>query len=757
MKQILISILIICCATGLASAGWDGNGNPEYPNTGYVTVSSSHIDGTGAADEDYSVYYDTDGNTVYYHFSGYGSITNGYLARGYYCADASETLLYQAHASGNPTASGSIDFSSSTNHRAKTVANTLSEGHSATSSMIMRVSPTSGSGYNVTGNTCGVTWIKLYVDDLLIDVTNLDVNGSSYSMDIFNNIGYKIIFSDYHTYEFTCTGDEEYDRDLCDYYTLNLLDNCGNPLIEPYTTIFRDMTEIIYEGSDNPIKLNIPNTVLVGDYLNIIIDTTDGGVQYNDYVTLAEYDLYHPMISWNMNIHIIDDSTSTDIAGANVILSQTCSIDLPNMKNVITPTSGHALFTGLSNSNMAISVTKTGYNDYSKTITVGSIFNAWSTGGSFTVYMNSTTENSTDDYQNGTHVDTSADGTGEETLPENHGYGCGVYFKNTDGVITDTINDTDPHVDMYYWIKGSDATLKFQHQINTYWYTDEEYSVSNNTFEYRRILNGNFSDYTSAYRGYIYNATQDCNSIQRLYVINQTYEAETDYENLTAHCWIKNKLSGNEIDYRSNIKCVIYANSTNTSLLDITVHFMNQSTEVDSIILNWADFVSGSPKWYYTWYPDYNYESGYNYTLNITGFDRHQLDTDEVWTADIIGNTLTVYVKDNHNAPLAYSTVFVQGWGSSALDSSTDISITGLSDGNVQYKATKSGYLSSSWSNTTLDGSDESVTCIMVQSATESVTGYKLKDSEIKEFFIPLMYMLLIMILIGGLMNAAKK
>jgi len=758
MKNIIIGLLIICCATGMVSAGWDGNGNPEYPNTGYAGCTAHSTDGEGIITT-YSTYYDASGNTVHYRFFGHGYWSGNYGVWGYYSYGSTDTQLFVAinHPSSSNSASGSASVSSSTNHRCKTVANTYNAGDNALSSVYMYVSPTAITDYYINGSTCGVTWAKLYVDNKLIDVTNLDVNGSSYSMNIYNNVSYKIIFSDYHEYEFICDGGEEYDRDLCDYYTINLVDNCANLLIDPYTTIFRDMTEIIYEGSDNPIRLNVPNTVLIGDYLNIIIDTTDGGVQYNDYVSIITQDLYHNFVAWNMNIHVVDDNTDADISDANVVLSQDCSIDLPNTKNALTTATGYAMFTGLSNSNMGVTVTKTGYNAYSNTISVGSIFNCWSTGGSFTVYMNSTTGNSTDDYQNGTHVDTSADGTGEETLPEEQTWGCGVYFKNTDGIITDTINDTDAYVDMYWWVKGCNATLKFQTQLYTYWYTDKEYSVSNNTYEYRRILNANFSDYTNAYRGYIYNSSCNCNCIQRLYVVNQTYEDETDYENLTAHCWIKNKLSGNEIDYRSQVKCVIYANSTNSSLMDITAHFMNQSTEVDSIVLNWADFSSGSPKWYYTWYPTYEYESGYNYTLNITGYDEYQLDTDEVWTADIIGNTLTVYVKDNHDTALPYSTVFVQGWGSSALGSSALISISGLSDGNVQYKATKSGYLSSAWSNITLDGSDESVTCILVQSATESVTGYKLKDHEIKEFFIPLMYLLLIMILLGGLMNAAKK
>jgi len=213
---------------------------------------------------------------------------------------------------------------------------------------------------------------------------------------------------------------------------------------------------------------------------------------------------------------------------------------------------------------------------------------------------------------------------------------------------------------------------------------------------------------------------------------------------------MKNKLSGNEIDYRSDIKCVIYANSTNSTLLDITANFHNGSTLVDSIVLNWAYFVTGSPILYYVWYPDYEYVSGYNYTLNITGFNSYQLDTDECWTADIIGNTLTVYVKDNAGTPIRYSTVFIENWGSIATGSSTFARVTGLPDADIQYKATKGGYISSGWDTVTLSGADKSVTCILVEIAETSVIGQKMSDENIKSIFIPLMYILFIFMILGA-------
>jgi hypothetical protein len=386
---------------------------------------------------------------------------------------------------------------------------------------------TLNTGESISGDICNIDWVKLQYYNSSGGYEYMDylntTGASEYEfLDLYNDSLYRLNFSNGHTYEFASNVTSIYNYiDLCEFYELNLLDNCANLLIDPTTSIFRDTSELIYYGNDNPVQLQIGTTVNESDFLDIIIWTCDGAVMYSDYVETIEKDLYHPSISWNMDVHVIDDNTGADISGAQVALSQNCYIgDAP--PNTLTY-SGHAHFTGLSNNNMGISVTKTGYNIYSNTITVGSIFNCWSSGGRVTISLNATTGNSTDDFNNGTHDDTPADGEGEETLPDNHAWGCGVYFKNTDGKIVGSILDTDAYVDMYYWTKGCDATLKFQSQIYTYWYTDLEYSVSNNTYEYRRILNANFSDHTNSYRGFIYNETCDCNDIQILRVLNETY------------------------------------------------------------------------------------------------------------------------------------------------------------------------------------------------------------------------------------------
>lgn len=787
MKQIIIIGLFICilisptvyCATSTSNS-FNGNGLPEYPNEGYIFVSASDsgaIPCTPAGIT--SSTYDTSGNTVNYYVKSSisASVAVDYIGGGYYgykvegvSKKSGVTIHSQfgecGYISGNPwgtcsrTGTFTEDLNTITNYNFRAQYSAIPSGsptgaYSVSDNIAVLI--TTNTTHQISGDTECVTEVSLYYNGNLVE-TNYSVGTNDHYTfkNLLNGGNYKLIFSDAHEYEFNPTSDTVYDYDACRYYTLNLLDNCANPLNNPYTTIFRNTDDLIYDGYDNPISLLIGTDVNIADCLDIIIWTCDGNIMYTDYAEEIEKDLYHPTIAWFLDVHVVDDNTGADISQAKVVKSQDCSIILPNIGYIFTNTGGHAIFGGLSNSGIGLTVEKDGYNSYSGSIGIGDCFNCQSEGAVVTIEMNSTTGESTEEFNNGTHNDSTADGTGGETLPDNHSWGCGVYFKNVDGNIVGSIQDTDAHVDMYYWIKGCNATLKFQSQIYTYWYTDQEYSVSNNTFEYRRIYNADFSDHTISYRGFIYNETCECNDIQILRVLNNTYEEETHYENLTSHCWIWDKLSGNEIDYRSDIMCVIYANSTNSTLLNITAYFMNGTNMVDSKVLNWADFVTGSPKWYYTWYPDYEYVSGYNYTLNITGFDGYQLDTDEVWTADIIGNTLTVNVKDNYGTPLQYSTVFIEGWGSIATGSNIYSEVTGLPDGNVQYKATKSGYIASSWDTVTLAGANEEVTCVLVAAADTSVIGQKMADAEIKSLFIPLMYILFIFMILGAFQYANK-
>ena len=777
MKRTIIIGLVILLSISNVSAGryhyiehFDGDGTHNYPNSGYmIGYASRHDESTGSHSHT-SPYYQSSGNTIYYKSFGIIHAKTGTGSR--YTSQAQvisgESISCDVT---NATCDRSFSYYETTSN-AKGIyfmASNFNYYGESSAYIILYIKTTPPLNLTVSGNTCGVESVDLYINNTetyyIINSTVLDIMGDNYTFNITDGYDYRLAFSDGHNYSFTTITDNIiYNREVCDYYIINLLDNCTNKLINPTITIYDKTNDTYPRYKVDPewydelgkIKLIIGNEIYINDEITITIETCDGIVQYDDYISIIEKDLYHPTISWNLNVHVIDDNTTADISGAKVTRSQPCTIIEPPTAYAFTQDNGHVIFIGLANSDIALQVEKEGYNTYNGVMYVGSAFNAWSDGGGVTISMNATIGDSTDDWNNGTHDDTDADGDGNETLPEDHPWGCGVYFRNTDGVITSTINDTDTYVDMYWWTKGCNATLKFQHQTYTYWYTDMEYPVLNNSYEYRRILNINFCDYTNSYRGYIYNASCECNSIQPLYVINQSYEEETHYENLTAHCWIWDKLSGNEIDYRTDIKCVIHANSINSTLLNITANFMNQSTLVDSKVLNWADFVTGSPKWYYTWYPDYEYTTGYNYTLNITGFDGYQLDTDEVWTSDIIGSTLTVNVKDNYGNPIAYSTVFIEDWGSIATGSSTYVEITGFSDGDYQYKATKSGYISSGWNTITLSGADESVICVLVEIAETTVIGLKMKDEDIKSIFIPFMYILFIFMILGAFMYANK-
>ena len=769
MKRLIIIGTILLLSIGNISAAYttasgysfDGNGLPEYPNEGVLWAT---IDGdyqVSTQEFSYSSLYDADSNTMYFYAAG-----RGYGTR----AEGTVTMVFTSRYDTVPHSifdvqptfatyyeiDGDVQSSSSANVlRAGSglkIFNSFvaTTGHVSTS---MFVSPYPITEYTLTGATCGINNVSLYMksgsDYVWIDYD--EVSGvDSYSFVIASNVTYKVSFDDGYDESFKCDGNEVIDRDICSYYTLNFLDNCANLLINPTISIFRDTDELIYYGNDNPVSLMVGTDVEVSDFLDIIIWTCDGNVMYSDYVEIIEKDMYHPDISWFLNVHVVDDNTGADISQAKVTRTQDCCIVGNPSGYALTQANGRVEFIGLSNSNIGLIAEKSGYNTYSKTINIGSRFDCQSEGTVTTILMNATTGNSTEEFNNGTHNDSEdVNGEGGTILPDDNAYGCGVYFKNMNGKIVDTINDTDDYVDMYYWVKGGNATLEFQNQIYVHWYTCVEYEVINNTYEYRRILNSNFSDYTDSYRGYIYNTTSECNDIQNLNVINQTYEEETHYENLTSHCHFRHKLSGNQIDYRSDIEIKIYANSTNSTLLNITAYLMNGTDMVDSKVLNWADFVGGSPKWWYVWNPNYEYTTGYNYTCNITGFDGYQLDTDEVWTSDITGNELTVFVKDNYNQQIDYATIFIEDWGSIATGSSNHAPVTGLSDGDYQYKATKSGYITSGWATITLN-EHESVTCVLVALEETSVIGQKMSDKDIKSIFIPLMYILFIFMILGA-------
>ena len=271
----------------------------------------------------------------------------------------------------------------------------------------------------------------------------------------------------------------------------------------------------------------------------------------------------------------------------------------------------------------------------------------------------------------------------------------------------------------------------------------------------KTIPNSNFSNYNTNYRAYMYTYTCNCNSTLSLYVLNQTVEEEEHYQNLSTNCWFKYQLGGGQVDYKSPVEIVAYANATDVFLLDINLTLYNSTGELATYQCNWADFASASIKWYYIWQPSISYQVGENYTIIMTGYNGHNLSADEVWTSKIRNTELTVFVKDNYNQQIDYATIFIEDWGSIATGSYNYATVTGLPDGDYQYKATKSGYITSGWASITLAG-DESVTCVLVEIESTSVIGQKMSDEDIKSMFIPLMYILFIFMILGAFMYAME-
>ena len=71
--------------------------------------------------------------------------------------------------------------------------------------------------YTLSGALCGITSTDLYIKDHADNycLINTDNSLTFYSFEIMDNQGYKIVFSDGHEYEFVCSGDLTYDRDIC--------------------------------------------------------------------------------------------------------------------------------------------------------------------------------------------------------------------------------------------------------------------------------------------------------------------------------------------------------------------------------------------------------------------------------------------------------------------------------------------------------------------------------------------------------------
>jgi len=704
-------------------------------------------DGTGIwTGHKNSVSYNNDGDHTLYVTSIYHiTYLHGYCRyhRWYYSSNCEDWVLYSSGEGSCPTYTG-YKYISKNYALLSGKAHLASGGQSGGSqyddyyiTSIITENPISE--YYITGYYDCTDWVKIYHktsdDNYIWEATN---DTGVYNFSILSTVEYKLVFSDGHEYEFICNDSNiEYNYYTCEYMIINIYDDCGNLLIAPHTIVYdRDQSlKLLYDGYDNPINIDMTKTS-VDNEIWVSWLTEAGRVDKTIFARSDyPYNLYDQIISWNLNV-IVTDNTSNPLSDAKVWIYQNCS-PCEGSRFGYTNNNGSIVFNCLEGNSFDLDVWKSGYKHYNGTTD----FLATAQCLDYSI-----------------HIPLEPSGSENTTkVPENitEDSQTNVWFTDPNGNYVNEVNDTVEYVDLHYQIyryDDEDMDLKFQHNIDTLWYTVwSEYLIPNGSSGYYRIYrSGNFSN-CGLYRGYLSNDDDfSFDQIAGLRVVNESNESTSHLENLTAWCWIWNTEYDGKIDYHEDIECIIYANSTNSSLMSITVKFYEDSTLKDTKTLNWANFVNGDPQFYYRWYPDYEYQINHNYTLKIYGYDNTLLDTDSAYTESIRGLKLTIYVVDGNNNPLDHAYCYVEGWGSLYTDYESYATMKGLNTDSYHYKAEKGGYRSTGWAIVNM-ADDESVTYTLYEDTTQHAA--RMSKTDVKALFYPFMFVLLIVMLMGGLIH----
>jgi len=310
---------------------------------------------------------------------------------------------------------------------------------------------------------------------------------------------------------------------------------------------------------------------------------------------------------------------------------------------------------------------------------------------------------------------------------------------------------------------GNCTNILYVEYWNDGWIIDSQWTLTPKETGYKQFTSANWTaGETTIYRGRLWAYSCACDANDQLKVWNATDENITIFENLTANVLFRHKIGGQYINPNAPISILSYASSNNTTLMNIDLKLYNETTLVDTIsydVFSWWDGNSFNPV---TWKPNYEYAAGFNYTVRMYGLNDALLDIDTVFanaTGDNpfdTGNTLCVEVFDQNNMPLANSFVYVEGWDTKPTGNDNKICFSGMPDDTYNYRATKPSYQDRGFLNVDLD-SDKTVNYILDKiSEVHSVSDARLSNTQIKNIYLPLMYLLFIMILIGGLKYVSK-
>jgi hypothetical protein len=339
-----------------------------------------------------------------------------------------------------------------------------------------------------------------------------------------------------------------------------------------------------------------------------------------------------------------------------------------------------------------------------------------------------------------------------------------IHFRNENGNRTSKILDTDTEVYLYYENNNTEKeamTLKFQSSsTHTYFIDVDSWTIAYDDIGHKTIPQADFTPWDYSYRAVIYNSSiYGWNITIPLTVRNATKEEEQHYQNLTTNLWFMYADDG-KVDYRDDMKVAIHAESNNTTLMTIDVELWKDGVYIACKNLTATDFINADYPYFYVWDPVFDYITGSNYSIRMYGFDRTLLETDYVKcvTDDTTRkNKLTIGVKDKYGDTLNNCYIYLEDWGSLPTGSSYYNSYEGIDNDDYRYKASKSGYSGAGWDEVNLTDEDKIVWYVLSEDYTNTSTAAtKFTDDDIKGFFFPLMFFLLICIVLGGLKYVAS-
>ena len=114
------------------------------------------------------------------------------------------------------------------------------------------------------------------------------------------------------------------------------------------------------------------------------------------------------------------------------------------------------------------------------------------------------------------------------------------------------------------------------------------------------------------------------------------------------------------------------------------------------------------------------------------------------------GNALTIRVFDQSTIPLSQSTVYIEDWGTQSTGIDHKITFTGLGNDEYQYRASKPNYRDRGFKSIILTA-DESANYILDKISTvHQVKESRFTNRMIKDIYLPMMYILLIVIIFGA-------